>query len=364
MALKADRGRIRVVMAGPLPPAIGGMTSVISDLSESTLRESVKVDLFDTAKQTRADRSLREAIGVRFDMWQRWTKVLRSRDLHVAHVHTCSGLSYFLDGVLVMTARMCRVPVVLHIHGGRFDQFLDELDPLRRWLARLIARRAARVVVLSESWRERLATRLPGAQMSVVENGVPVPVRTLDQRAPSEPLILFLGAICRSKGIEDLIRAASCLPESSRVVLVGPETEKGFLQTMTSLVSDLGLENRVEFAGPAQSSDKAVWLARAMIFVLPSYVEALPISILEAMAVGVPVVATSVGAVPSVIENERTGLLVAPGDVEALAVALNRLLADPTLRTDLTSRARLECTERFSIDRAATQLREIYAEIC
>lgn len=355
---------IRVVMAGPLPPAIGGMTSLICDLHESKLRDAVKLDLFDTAKQTPANRSLMRAMSVRLRMWRQWWALLRSGARPIAHIHTCSGLSYFLDGMLVFAARACRVPVVLHIHGGRFDVFLDGLDAARGWLARRIARSAARVIVLSEVWRERLAPRLPGARLAVVENGVPLPAQVAARDAEGEPVVLFLGALCVAKGVVDLVHAAARLDNGARVVLLGPETEAGMAGRLRALATQLGIGDRIELPGTAVGAARAAWFARATIFVLPSHAEALPMSILEAMAAGCPIVATRVGAVPTVIEHGENGLLVAPEDVGGLAAALDRLLADPSLRARLALAARRACGERFSIDRTVDDLRRVYAEIC
>lgn len=363
MVHSQQRAPVRVVMAGPLPPAIGGMASFISDLYESRLRDAVTLDLFDTAKQTPAGRSLVRAVFARVRMWGRWWSLLRSGGRRIAHIHTCSGLSYFLDGALVLAARACRVPVVLHIHGGRFDKFLDELGVVRGWLARLIARSAARVVVLSEVWRERLERRLPGARLAIVANGVPVPARARQPGSQSEPVVLFLGAICAAKGVEDLVRAAARLTANARIALIGPETETGMLEKLHRLAAELGVAGRIDFVGPLLGAAKSAWLARATLFVLPSYVEALPISILEAMAAGCPVVATTVGAVPTVIRDDETGLLITPGDVGALAAAIDRLLSDGRLRDRLAARARRECVERFSIDHTVEQLSRIYSEI-
>ncbi len=363
VALPERAARVSVVMAGPLPPAIGGMTTVICDLAESKLRESFALELFDTAKQTRAGRSLCEAIGARLALWRRWWALMRNRGDRIAHIHTCSGLTYFLDGVLVLLARARGAPVVLHIHGGHFDVFLDRLNPVLRSLARAIARAAARVIVLSEGWRERLKPRLPGACLVAIENGVPLHAPAQPRTASGLETVLFLGAVCRAKGVEDLVRAGRSLPRSARVELVGPETEAGLIDAMRSLIDELGLQGQIEFVGPAYGADKAQRLAGAAVLVLPSHVEGLPVSILEAMAAGVPVVATRVGAIPSVIEDEVSGLLVAPGDIDALARALERLLRDAELRERLARRAFDECRQRFSIDRVADRLGALYAEL-
>lgn len=360
----AVRAPIRVVMAGPLPPAVGGMASVIANLCGSKLRDAVTIELFDTGKQTPQGRSIVRAIAARLRLWRRWWSRLRCEERCVAHIHTCSGLSYFLDAVLVLLAHTRRVPVLLHIHGGRFDAFLDRLGPVRRRVAHLVARSAGYVVVLSDAWRERLEPRLPGARLIVVENGISLGPTVSSRAACSEPSVVFLGALCRAKGVMDLVQAAARLAHRARVVLLGPETESGIVEHLRRLAADAGIAQRVEFPGAVVGTAKAEWLARATIFVLPSHTEAQPIALLEAMAAGCAIVATAVGAIPDMIRDGYSGLLVEAGDVPALAAAIDRLLSDAGLREELGRRARLECAARFNIDRSADKLAMLYAQMC
>ncbi len=356
-----------VVMAGPMPPAIGGMTSVLCDLANSKLRDSVELKLFDTGKQTPSGRSLFTAVKARWTLWRQWWALLGQARPAIVHIHTCSGLTYFLDGALLMLARLRGAAVVLHVHGGRFDRFLDELGS-GALVARWLARRAARIVVLSPVWRERLEPLLKGARLAVVENGVPVP-DSVAARASGPPFVaVFLGTLSEQKGVRDLIRAAAEVRSSFKggsikVCLVGPEGDSQFVADMRHLVRELDLQDGVEFAGPAYGDDKNKWLARAHMFVLPSHIEAFPISILEAMAAGVPVIATRVGAIPTMIDADDTGLLVNAGDVQGLARALSALAQDEKLRARLADRARVKCMQCFSIDRAAGALLVLYSEI-
>ena len=357
-------GRPRVVMAGPLPPGIGGMVTVIEDLSASRLAHDVELILFDTKKTTPQGRPLWQGIAARFGLWSRWWNALKSNDGDtVAHIHTCSGLSYFLDGTLLLLARARGVPALLHIHGGLFEDFLRSLSPLARRAAQFIARRASQVVVLSADWRDRLAPLLPGARLSVVENGICLPVEE-PTRAPADvPTILFLGDVAVAKGVEDLIEAAGRLKQPFRLVLVGGDNPTGVSAQFKARAQQLGMADRVIFVGPVYGPAKYGYLRDADIFTLPSHAEAMPMSLLEAMAYGLAVVASRVGAIPSVIDPERTGLLVAPRDVDGLAAALDRTLSDRALRERMGLAAQQVARERYSADRAAGELIELYRKV-
>ncbi len=359
-----DMIRLNVVMAGPLPPAIGGMATVISDISQSSLADRVTLVPFNTAKQTSEGRSWLTGIVARIGLWKRWVSVLRGKGPLVAHIHTCSGLTYFLDGTLLVIARLLAKPVVLHIHGGRFDRFLDELSDPARFLARWLARRASRVIVLSETWREILVDKLPGARLSIIANGVPVRDEREEKESFSQTVsILFLGNLSHCKGVWELIDAMCMVPVTATLMLVGGEGEPGIFDAAQARISELNMTDRVKLIGPAYGEDKHQWLEKADIFVLPSHAEGLPIALLEAMGGGKPAVVTAVGAMPTVIDDGVQGKVVPPGDVDALSAALTVLVNDPVLRRTMGEAARKRCLADYGVERSAENYLRLYTEI-
>lgn len=357
--------KLRVVMTGPLPPALGGMASVVAALGASSLAQQTQLVLFDTGKQTPEGRSLWQGMQARLSLMLRWWRILGAApgSRTVAHLHTCSGLTFFLDGLLLWLARLRGVPGLLHIHGARFDDFLDGLAPPLRWLARHLARSAAVVVVLSEEWRERLAGRLPGARLAVVQNGVPrpaLPSLPPDSTRGAEVRFLFLGNLCRRKGVDVLIQAAALARENWRVELAGGEEEPGYHAIAAADIARWQVAERVSLLGPKVGAQKDALLASASGFVLPSLAEGLPMALLEAMAARLPVVVTRVGAMPEVVRAEVEGLLVAPGDAPALAAALDRLAADAALRARLGAAAEHSYEAGYGVERMVGVLMPLY----
>jgi glycosyltransferase involved in cell wall biosynthesis len=356
-------GRLRVVMAGPLPPVIGGMTSVIENLAGSALARHAELVLFDTAKDTPDGRPLWLGIRSKLAQWARWFRAVGGRGT-VAHIHTCSGLSFFLDGVLVLLARLRGTPVVLHIHGARFDDFLGALNAAGRWAVRRLALASDCVIVLSDEWLARLQPYLGGARLAVLENGVGMPAVRERVPDPARPVdILFLGNLGRRKGVWDLLDAADSVGGSYRLLLVGGDELPGATAEASAAIRERGLGDRVIVVGPLRGAAKDRQLAAADVFVLPSHAEGLPVAMLEAMAAGLPVVVTPVGAIPSIIDDGRNGLLVPPGQPAELATALTRLVADPALRRRLGAAARVDCERRFGIESIAERLLGIYQRI-
>ena len=365
-ALPLDN-RLQVVMTGPLPPAIGGMVTVIGDLARSSLRQRVRLDLFNTGKTTPPGRSLWQGVRARLSLTRQWWKLLRSYpgESPIVHIHTCSGLTYFLDGSLLLLARLRGCPTVLHIHGGRFDAFLDGLPQPVRWAAATVARHADRVVVLSEDWRLRLAGHLPGAHLAIVHNGVPqiIVADSAERHREQQVRLLFMGSLSRGKGCLELVRAMQDLPDNVYLSLVGGEEDSGFAGQLKEEITRLGLGEHVEMPGASYGDAKLAHFGNADIFVLPSHAEGLPMAMLEAMSAGLPVIATRVGAIPAVIEGGKHGILVDPGDIAGLRAAIVELVTDVDKRRALGQAARARWREKFTIDHTVTELLALYSSL-
>lgn len=355
--------RHRVVMSGPLPPAIGGMASVIGALNLSTLAKQTELILFDTGKKTADDRTLLEGVRARVALMRKWSALLAGHPGTIAHIHTCSGFTFFLDGLLAVVAHRHRCKVVLHIHGGLFDAFLDGLNPIMRAVARLIARRADLVVALSEDWKERLAHRLPNSRITVLRNGVSELGCEPQRGAHERTTFLFLGNLSRLKGVHVLLDAMELAQADWCVQLAGGEGEPGFTEWLNKEIVRRRLADRITLLGPVVGMTKQQLLARADGFVLPSLAEGLPMSLLEAMAASLPVVATSVGAIPEVIAQGKEGYIVPPNDPKQLAEVMDLLAQTPKLRFDTGCAGYEKYQLFFSIDAMAMVLLTMYDQM-
>jgi glycosyltransferase involved in cell wall biosynthesis len=176
-----------------------------------------------------------------------------------------------------------------------------------------------------------------------------VDVASAPRWSPAErerPLIVAVGRLKAPKDFPTLIRALSGLrPDSFEAVIVGEGPDRPRLEEE---IEALGLSGRVRLAG--ERRDVPELLAAADVFVLPSASEGLPVSVLEAMAAGLPVIASRVGGVPEQVSDGETGLLVEPGDPNELTAALDRLIADPSLRRRLGAAGRARAEQAFDLD--------------
>jgi glycosyltransferase involved in cell wall biosynthesis len=234
-----------------------------------------------------------------------------------------------------------RVPIVLSYHG-RSDVGRGRLGLTAFTLAPLLTRQAAATVCVSQSLVRHLVEEWRGAAARVVSipNAIPVeearPASSEAQLRAREPVILTAGRLAPEKDFATLLRAVARLPAPARLVILGEGPERAALE---GLARDLGIAGRVALPGYRPSPWDSY--AQARVFALSSRSEGFGNVVVEALASGLPVVATDCGGPREILEDGRHGALVPVGDVEALAAGIARALdapGDPVPRRDRAAR--------------------------
>ncbi len=308
-------------------------------------------------------------LGRSFDLRavRRLKRLLERERADLLHTHV------MLPGNVIarLAGRAAKIPVVSHMHNDNTFRDNRAVRAAQRLLDNATARLCARIVAVSDDTRRSLERQgYPPGSIVVVRNGVEPPgPRSGRLRAelglPAEvPVIGTVGRLSAAKGHEDLLAALASLSHSDAVaVLVGTDHEHGgaFRRHLEELAASLGVRDRVVFAG--YRPDAAELIGDLDVFVLPSWIEGLPLTVLEAMAHGVPVVATRVGGVPEIVADGETGLLVPSRDVQALAGALGALLDDPGRARRLGEAGRERALRELSAEAMAAKVLALYDEI-
>lgn len=350
-----------IAMLGPSLAGKGGIASVVSMYRRSGLLDRCHVIYIETqgdGSRVRKTLILSQAIGNY--LWRQ----LRGK-IALLHVHTASGGSFWRKSCFVFLAGLAGIPVILHIHGGRFGEFyFRRCGKLRKLLVRTIIKRASTVVTVSQALKRVIESIGYSGRLLVIPNPVDVKLGAglcgPIQRAPC--LLFFLGRIGAEKGAWDLLEAARRLRRN----FVGLEVKfggDGNVRDLMGRAAALGIGDAVEAIGWVDGEEKLRRLAECTVFVLPSYAEGLPMAVLEAMAAGAPVVTTKVGGIPDVIKNGLDGLLIEPGDVEGLARAVESLLTDPRMRDRLSAAGKRKVLECFTLERITPLVEKLYGEL-
>jgi glycosyltransferase involved in cell wall biosynthesis len=344
---------LKVCLVSPMPPPLGGIarwTSMI--MARARTCADLELSLIDTALRWRAvhDTALvrRVLAGVPQLLGSTW-KLLRLALIvrpDVVHVNTSGQLGVIRDMLLVAVCRVLRIPFVYHIRFGRIP-YIAVQNTLEWKAIMMVMRRSKAVIVLDALTAKTVERELSEIPLSQVPNCVDVlQLPQVASREKSTRVLLFLGWVLPGKGIEELVEAWRKIDRRGwRLRIAGPCADSFRTAILDGFDSDLS----VEFLGEVAHSAGLELIASCDLFVLPSHTEGFPNVVLEAMALGIPIIATGVGAVSEMLANDR-GLVVPPRATEELAVALGELMQDERRRNELGERAKAWAWSHYSLE--------------
>ena len=250
-------------------------------------------------------------------------KLLCDRKIKIVHIHTASYNSFRRSAIFVKIAKFFHKKVILHIHGGGFREYYAT-NPQK---ISSILNSCDCIITLTESWQNFLKQITTCKHIEIIENIVAPPQ---SKAIPNDGKLhlLFLGLISQQKGIYDLIEviAGHKTEFDNKLILhIGGNGEK---EKLIDLISKNGLASLVTYEGWVSGDQKNDLFNMSDAFILPSYTEGLPVSILEAMSYGLPILSTPVGGIPEIVENGVNGFLFHPGDKNDIFQAILQLLSN------------------------------------
>ena len=353
----SDTRSITVGLIGPLPPPSGGMATQTQQLARLLAAAGIAVELVQVNRAYRPAwigrlRGVRAVFRLLPYTIHLWRGAGRS-DLF--HVMANSGWAWHLFAApAVWIGRLRGIPVIVNYRGGEAEAFLERRSV---WVRSTLGRAFA--VVVPSAFLERIFRRF-GFATEVVPNIVDASrFHPGPRRAPGRHIVVTRNL----EDIYDIPTALEAFAEIRRAHGDATMTVAGSgpkLADLQALCENLGIASAVRFTGRLDNEDVARLYRDADLVLNPSTVDNMPISLLEAMASGVPIVSTHVGGIPDLVEDGRTALLVPPRDPGAMAAAALRLLSDTEASARLAD-AGIQCAARYTWPQVAPRLLALYA---
>ncbi len=299
----------KVLYVGPLNP-YGGIGAV-----SRTYEENIKQFNFIA---THKDQS---KLGSIFHFFYSVNKIifylLFNRKIKIVHLHSASKGSFIRKVIIVLIAKTFKKRVVFHMHGGQFKEYFKQLSWGKNFLKEVL-KRVDIFICLTEEWKFYFEQNLGLNNVSILGN--PIKIQDSVTVKPLNHVIslLFLGSINSKKGIFDLLifLESNIYFKNKQIQLTIGGT--GEVEKLTSLIQDPIFLNQINYIGFVTGKLKDDAIKDCDVFILPSYYDGLPVSILEAMGHGKPVISTRVGGVPSIVKENNNGWLFNAGDFKQL----------------------------------------------
>ena len=253
-------------------------------------------------------------------------KLLSDRDIHIVHIHSASNASFWRKSYAIRIAKFFGKKVIFHCHGGGFKEFRKKAPKK----VDAILKMADCIVCLSNEWKDYFES-IGCKKVTIIKNVI---VEPKQKNIKKDGLVhfLFLGLICDNKGIFDVLKTLEEHKNYLQGKIVLHVGGNGQTERLKSTIKQHNLEDLVVFEGWVDKDKKQYLLNLADVYLLPSYIEGVPISILEAESYHKPVITTNVGGIPSIVKNHVTGIFVNPGNTEDIFKAIKCMTENKNLR--------------------------------
>lgn len=281
--------------------------------------------------------------------------LLKYRSIKIVHIHTASKGSFLRKSISAIIAKLFNKKVILHIHSGEFLSFYNKSPRFLKRYIKGVLDKCDVVITLNNNLNTSISKKCSNNNIQVLYN--PTILKYIPVRKSNITKVLFLGLMGKNKGVYDIIEAARYIQSDSiQFHLYG----NGEVLKVRELVNEYNLKNKVIVHGWISGNDKEKILQESDIFILPSYSEGLPMSILEAISYGLPVISTPVGGIPDAVKDGVNGFLISPGDYKALAQKINAIANDKELSKQMGNESYRIAREKFDINVIINQLDSLY----
>lgn len=341
----------------------GGIAAVVNGYRGSQLEKDYDVIYVESYKNGGKLTKLLKAINGYFH----FLKVILIDKPDLIHIHSSFGPSFYRKLPFIYMASQAKIPIINHIHGADFDDFYVKASTKKKDLIKKVYRKCSKSIALSAEWKKQLSTIVPASKIIIIENYSILYEDAFQERQKRScnNQVLFLGELGKRKGCYDIPAVAKLVAEEIPHVKfllcgTGNETDE---KAIRKLIKEKNVETNFAFAGWIRNEKKDRALRDSDIFFLPSYNEGMPMSILDAMGYGLPIISTNVGGILQIVHDGENGVCCNPGDIDTMATGIIELLTDGQKRNE-ASKASLDIIRSgYSLERHIRKLEALYEEV-
>lgn len=276
----------------------------------------------------------------------------------IVHIHTSEPPSAIRKCLFMWWSKLWNKKVIVHFHAFSSE---TTINGKYQKVYKYLFSHANKVIVLSQLWEKYVnETFHLGDKIQIIYN--PCITEILPEKYTKQNIILYAGTVNARKGYTDMIKAFAKIAfqyPNWKIVFAG----NGEIDNGTKLAKELGIDSQTQFLGWISGKDKDKIFKEASIFCLPSYAEGFPMAVLDAWAYGLPVITTPVGGIPDIAKDGENLLLFQPGDYNKLAIQMERIIKNNTLRNHLTEQSIILSQTIFNINIINKKIEDLYKDV-
>jgi glycosyltransferase involved in cell wall biosynthesis len=369
-----QRSALRILHVAPLPPPVSGIgvsfQHFVASAPLAQQRNWIISSSGTAATSARAKRPTPRRILRHARLTAQVVRVARQQRVDVVHLHGSShDLSFLANGLSVAAAGLAGARTVWHLHEDlSVVQFPGRSALTRATFAGLMA--APDILALLTEKDTAIARQfVADRKLAAIPPTCSPEMLVLPVRRDHTPVrVLFVGWLSEAKGIYDLLRTAAMVRDAGsgpipEFWLAGTARSEDQARSVRACIEELRLQSVVKLCGVVAGAEKRRVFSESHVLFMPTHLDAFPVTVLEAMAAGLPVVATNVGGLPLMLENGRGAYLSLVGDVASMAEHVQELAANPARRVAMGEANRQRFLERYHPDRVGQLAVDVYERL-
>ncbi|MEI8201412.1 MAG: glycosyltransferase family 4 protein [Bacteroidota bacterium] len=354
-----------VLMVGSDLTSNGGIASVIKTLYASYSKSDFPFRLFLLKTCYYNDKGILWELFILIKAILVFTPIIIKHNVKIVHLHTSSNLSYYRTIIFFFISKLLRRKTILHFHASNFSDFFIHNNKSYK-LNKFVFKHTDQILVLCNEWKNQLMDKYGIDNATFLPNPIPnIPqevVKETEAKSNKCFQILFIGFLIKTKGIIEIIELATLLKKNkvnAKIIIAGKGLLHDFIITE---IENKELSEYLEYFGWANEVSKTTLYLNSDLFLLPSYKEGMPITILEAMTYGLPIISTNIAGIPDEVVHAKNGFLYQPGDVSGFYNGITTLINNKELRVEMRKES-LKKVKSFDSSVIFNRLLLIYKEL-
>lgn len=350
-----------VLMVGSSLSVKGGITTVIKGFLENKFNDII---LYYVPTYTEGSR-LKQIIYYLYSVIK-IIYYLIVKKIDIVHIHVSERGSFYRKNIIFNISKFFHKKIITHMHGAEFKEFYSNSSINQKHKIIKFLVESDKVIALGDSWSKYIQSLDSKIDIEIMQNFVSE-VKETSTFNTNKVNILFLAVVTKRKGIFDLVESVSNLVKYEdirkykiKVIIAGSGVEE---ESVKKKVIEKGLEEYFDFRGWIDNTEKINTLLESQIFVLPSYNEGLPVSILEAMSYGIPIISTNVGSIEDAVKDDYNGIIINPGNIDMLTDSIIRLIKNKRDWEKFSINNKLLVSQKYNSNIYFDNMENIYKSI-
>ena len=358
-----------VIVIGPNPDLFGGISQYVSGILSSSLKEKYNLIHCEVGIGKEGKPGLISALMRMFKQLYSMYLILINKKIDLVHIHTASRRSFWRYFTFIFLLKIMDTKIVLHMHGAKFKEFYSGHSFIGKYIICSIIEICDSMILLSKVWHSFFDKIVPSVVKDVIEPTVEMAQENFVNLDKASKLrdntnivkVLYFGGLSERKGLKVIIEASRFLRNKNKISLIiagaVQNSEISLVRDLINNSKDLGDRFKIKYN--VSKEEKTDLFLESHIYILPSYAEGLPATLIEAMSFQLPVITTPVGSIPEII-NKENGILVKPGDSKGLADAIVNLSENPVLRKKMGSSNRFKAINNYNYLKMFKNIASVY----